>query len=180
VSKAFVNAMATMAPIIAMAFFAAQFIECFKFSRLDAMLANAGGKAIVAADLPKPLLLAGVILLVMIINLLISSMSAKWTALAAIMVPMLMMAGFSPELTQAAYRVGDSVTNIVTPLNAYIIVILAAAQKYKKDTGIGNLIAMMIPYSFVFFIVWTLFLLGWVALGLQLGPGAPLWYAPGS
>jgi aminobenzoyl-glutamate transport protein len=179
VTKAFVHSMATMAPIIAMAFFAAQFIECFRFSRLDAMLANAGGKALVAADLPKPLLLVGVIMLVMVINILMSSMSAKWTALAAILVPMLMMAGISPELTQAAYRVGDSVTNIVTPLNSYIIVILAAVQRYRKDAGIGNLIAMMLPYSVVYFIVWTLFLLGWVALELPLGPKAPLWYTPG-
>jgi aminobenzoyl-glutamate transport protein len=180
VSKAFVHAMATMAPIIAMAFFAAQFIECFKFSRLDAMLANGGGKALVAADLPKPLLLAAVIVLVMIINLLMSSMSAKWTALAAILVPMLMMAGISPELTQAAYRVGDSVTNIVTPLNSYIIVILAAVQRYRKEAGLGSLVAMMLPYSVVFFIVWTLFLLGWVAMGWPLGPNAPLWYTPGA
>ncbi len=180
VSKAFVHSMATMAPIIAMAFFAAQFIECFRFSRLDSMLANAGGKALVAADLPKPLLLAAVVVLVMIINLLMSSMSAKWTALAAILVPMLMMAGISPELTQAAYRVGDSVTNIITPLNSYIIVILAAVQRYRKDAGLGSLVAMMLPYSVVFFIVWTLFLLGWVALGLPLGPSAPLWYTPGA
>jgi aminobenzoyl-glutamate transport protein len=179
VSRAFVHAMATMAPIIAMAFFAAQFIECFRFSRLDAMLANAGGKVIVAADLPKPLLLTAVVLLVMVINLLMSSMSAKWTALSMILVPMLMMAGISPELTQAAYRVGDSITNIITPLNSYIIVILAVVQRYSKDAGIGNLIAMMLPYSIVFCVVWTLFLLAWVALGIPLGPNAPLWYVPG-
>jgi aminobenzoyl-glutamate transport protein len=178
ITRALVASMASMAPIIAMAFFAAQFIECFKFSRLDAMLANAGGKALVAADLPKPLLLVGVVLLVMIINVLMSSMSAKWTALAAILVPMLMMAGISPELTQAAYRVGDSVTNIVTPLNTYIIVILAAVQRYRKDAGIGNLIAMMLPYTLVLSVVWTLFLLGWVAMGWKLGPNAPLWYSP--
>ena len=178
VTAAFVYAMSSMAPIIAMAFFAAQFIECFGFSRLDAMLANAGGKALVAAGLPSSLLLVGVILLVMVVNMLMASMSAKWTALSTILVPMLMMAGISPELTQAAYRLGDSVTNTITPLNSYIIVILAVLQRYKKDAGIGNLIAMMLPYSVVFFVVWTLFLLGWVWLGIPLGPGAPLWYSP--
>lgn len=178
VTKAFVYSMSSMAPIIAMAFFAAQFIETFRFSHLDAMIANAGGKALVAADLPRPLLLVGLILLVMVVNLLMSSMSAKWTALSMILVPMLMMAGISPELTQAAYRVGDSVTNIVTPLNSYIIVILAVVQRYRKDAGIGNLIAMMIPYSAVFFVTWTLFLLAWVGLGIPLGPDAPLTYTP--
>jgi aminobenzoyl-glutamate transport protein len=179
VSSAFIYSMSSMAPIVAMSFFAAQFIECFRFSQLDAMLANAGGKALVAAELPKPLLLVGVILLVMVVNILMSSMSAKWTALSMILVPMLMMAGLSPELSQAAYRVGDSVTNTITPLNSYIIVILAVVQRYRKDAGIGNLIAMMIPYSVIFFAVWSLFLLLWVWAGVPLGPNGPLWYAPG-
>jgi aminobenzoyl-glutamate transport protein len=91
---------------------------------------------------------------------------------------MLMMAGLSPELSQAAYRVGDSVTNTITPLNSYIIVILAVVQRYRKDAGIGNLIAMMIPYSAVFFVIWTLFLLVWVWAGIPLGPNGPLDYAP--
>jgi aminobenzoyl-glutamate transport protein len=181
VSNAFIYSMSSMAPIVAMSFFAAQFIECFRFSQLDAMLANAGGKALVAAELPKPLLLVGVILLVMVVNVLMSSMSAKWTALSMILVPMLMMAGLSPQLSQTAYRVGDSVTNTITPLNSYIIVILAVVQRYRKDAGIGNLIAMMIPYSAIFFVVWTIFLLLWVWLGIPLGPGGsgPLWYTPG-
>jgi len=179
VAKAFIESMATMAPIIAMAFFAAQFIECFKFSQLDRMLAFAGGKTLVSMGLPTPLMLVGVIVLVMIVNILMSSMSAKWTALSPILVPMMMMAGISPELTQGAYRVGDSVTNCVTPLNTYIIVVLVAVQRYKPDAGIGSLVAMMVPYSIVFSIVWTLFLLAWVALGIPLGPGSPLWYAPG-
>lgn len=178
VSAAFIGSMQTMAPIIAMAFFAAQFIESFRHSQLDGMLAHAGGQALFAAGLPKPLMLVGVILLVMVVNILMSSMSAKWTALSVILVPMLMMAGISPELTQAAYRVGDSVTNIVTPLNTYVIVILAAAQRFKKDMGVGNLIAMMLPYTVIFFVFWTVFLLIWVAMGWQLGPMGPLTYSP--
>jgi aminobenzoyl-glutamate transport protein len=180
VSRAFIHCMTMMAPIIAMAFFAAQFIETFRHSQLDGMLANAGGKALVSSGLPRPLMLVGVIALVMVVNILMSSMSAKWTALSMILVPMLMMAGVSPELTQAAYRVGDSVTNIVTPLNSYIIVILAAVQRYRKDAGIGNLIALMLPYSAVFFVGWSLFLLAWVALGIPLGPNTTLTYAPGA
>lgn len=181
VSDALVHSMRTMAPVIAVAFFAAQFIECLKFTRLDTMLAQSGGKLLAGADLPVPIMLASVILLVMVVNLLVASMSAKWTALSLILVPMMMMTGVSPELTQAAYRVGDSVTNIVTPLNTYIILILAAGQKYRPQLGIGNIVAMMLPYSVAFWIAWTLFLLAYVYLGLPLGPNGPMWYtAPAS
>lgn len=178
VSKAFIDNMRTMAPIIAMAFFAAQFVECFKFSRMDAMIANAGGSALFAADLPRPAMLVGLVVLCIVLDLLISSMSAKWTALSMILVPMMMMTGVSPELTQAAYRVGDSVANVVTPLNSYIIVILGVLQKYRKDAGIGDLIAMMVPYSVIFFFAWTAFLLIWVGAGIPLGPFGPLEYVP--
>ena len=177
-SKAFIGSMADMAPVIALAFFAAQFIASFQQSQLDRMLAFGGGRLLVESGLPTWALLAGIVVLTMTVNLLMSSMSAKWTVLAPILVPMMMMAGMSPELTQCSYRVGDSVTNIVTPLNSYAIVILAAMQRHKKSAGMGNLIAMMVPYSVVFAVVWTLFLLGWVWLGLPIGPGAPLWYAP--
>jgi aminobenzoyl-glutamate transport protein len=177
-SDAFIGCMKSMAPVIAVAFFAAQFLGGLGYSRMDAMLSNVGGKALVAADLPTPMMLVALIAITMLINMLMASMSAKWTALSAIVVPMLMMAGLSPELTQAAYRLGDSVTNPVTPLNTYIILILAACQRYRKEFGIGNVIAMMLPYSITFGIAWTLFLLGWVALEVPLGPGAPLWYTP--
>jgi aminobenzoyl-glutamate transport protein len=178
ITKAFTHAMVMMAPVLAMAFFAAQFVECFRYTRLDVMLANAGGKLLVGSGLHYSVTLVGVICLTMVINLLMSSMSAKWTALAPILVPMTMMAGISPELTQAAYRVGDSCTNVVTPLNSYVVIILVAMQRWKKEAGIGNLIAMMLPYSITFAIAWTLLLLGWCVAGWELGPGAPLWYTP--
>lgn len=178
VTKAFTHAMIMMAPVLAMAFFAAQFIECFKYTRLDVMLANFGGKLLVGSGMHYSALLIGVILLTMVINLLMSSMSAKWTALAPILVPMMMMAGISPELTQSAYRVGDSCTNIVTPLNTYMVIILVAMQRYRKDAGVGNLIAMMLPYSICFAIAWTILLLVWCFLNFELGPNAPLWYTP--
>jgi aminobenzoyl-glutamate transport protein len=178
VTKAFIHAMVMMAPVIAMAFFAAQFVECFRFTRLDVMLANAGGKVLVGSGLHHSVLLIGIIILTMVINLLMSSMSAKWTALAPILVPMMMMAGMSPELTQVAYRIGDSCTNVVTPLNTYVVIILVAMQRWKKDAGIGNLLAMMVPYSLVFAAVWIVLLLAWVGGGWELGPNAPLWYSP--
>jgi len=178
VAKAFIHAMSTMAPIVALAFFAAQFIEYLKYSRLDAMIAYTGGQALVELGLPPTLLLGGIVLLSLTINLFIGSMSAKWSMLAPILVPMLMMVGLSPELTQVAYRVGDSVTNIITPMNSYIIVILAFVQRHAKSAGMGTLFAMMLPYSLVFMVVWTLFLMGWFALGVPLGPQGPLHYVP--
>ena len=110
-------------------------------------------------------------------NLLIGSASAKWALIGAIMVPMLMQLGVSPDLTQAAYRVGDSSTNIITPLNQYFPLILGFAVRYVPKTGIGSMIALMLPYSVAFLITWTLMLMGWIALGLPVGPGAGLFLA---
>jgi len=98
-------------------------------------------------------------------------MSAKYTLFAPIFVPMFMLIGIRPELTQVAYRIGDSVTNIVTPLNAYLIIILVFMQRYAPKAGIGTLIAMMLPYTLVFAAVWSVLLLVWMGLGLPLGPG---------
>jgi aminobenzoyl-glutamate transport protein len=178
IAKAMIHSMASMAAVITLYFFAAQFIEYLNYSNLGRMLAFTGGTALVEADLPGPALLGAIVLLSLTVNLFIGSMSAKWTMLAPILVPMLMMVQVSPELTQAAYRVGDSVTNIVTPLNPYLIIILVVMQKYSKSAGMGNLIALMIPYSIVFAIVWTLFLVAWVYLGIPLGPAGPLHYLP--
>ncbi len=178
VAKAFVFAMTTMAPVIVLAFFAAQFIEYLKYSRLDAMLAYVGGQALVDLGLPHALLIGGIVILSLTVNLLIGSMSAKWSMLAPVLVPMLMMAGMSPELTQAAYRVGDSVSNIITPMNSYVVVILAFMNRFAKTAGMGTLFAMMLPYSIIFAIVWTLFLMAWVVLDIPLGPSGPLFYVP--
>ncbi|MCC6971745.1 MAG: AbgT family transporter, partial [Phycisphaerales bacterium] len=181
VSKAFVHAMASMAPVITMYFFAAQFVAYLNYSNLGRMLAFVGGEALVDArnaGLPPSMLLVGVVVLTLTCNLFIGSMSAKWTMLSPILVPMLMMVGVSPELTQSAYRVGDSVTNIVTPLNPYLIIILGVMQKYAPKAGMGTLIALMMPFSVLFAVVWTLFLLVWVWAGVPLGPGAPLHYVP--
>jgi len=98
--------------------------------------------------------------------------------MAPIFIPMFMMVGMSPELTTAAYRIGDSVVNIVTPLNSYLLIILVVLQKYSKNAALGSLISLMLPYSLVFGVVWTAFLLAWYFLGLPLGPGAGLHFVP--
>jgi aminobenzoyl-glutamate transport protein len=177
-AKLMVESMAAMAPIIVLSFFAAQFIEYFKYSHLDKMLAYSGGTMLAESGLSPSALIVAFILLTATFNLLIGSMSAKYSMFAPIFVPMLMLVGISPELTQCAYRIGDSVTNVITPLNAYLVIILVVMQKYAPKAGMGTLISTMLPYTIVFTVVWTAMLLAWMALGLELGPGGPLTYTP--
>ena len=178
VAKLMSDGLAATAPVIVLAFFAGQFIAYFKYSQLDSLVAYSLGKLLAESGLSPLLLLAAFIIMVMVLNILISSASAKWTLLAPVFVPIFMLLQFSPELTQAAYRVADSCTNIVTPLNAYLVLILAACRTYAPRTGTGTVISMMTPYSIVFAVMWTAFLLGWVALGFNLGPGGGLEYVP--
>jgi aminobenzoyl-glutamate transport protein len=170
--------MRTMGPYIVLAFFAAQFIACFNHSRLGEMLAIAGGGWLAALNLPSTALVLAFIALVMIGNLLIGSASAKYAFFAPVFVPMFMQAGISPELTQAAYRVGDSVSNGITPFNPYLVIILAFMRRYRPDAGIGTLLALMLPYALAFALVWSALLGFWVAAGWSLGPGGPLTYIP--
>jgi len=178
VAKLLVESMAAMGPIIVLAFFAAQFIEHFKYSGLDKMLALAGGQALGQAGLPTWLLLVAFILVTMVFNLFVGSMSAKYTMFAPIFIPMFMMVSISPELTQAAYRIGDSVTNIITPLNAYLVIILVFMKQYVPKAGMGTLISTMLPYTIGFTIVWMIMIVAWQLLGIPLGPGdtGPLTY----
>lgn len=166
--------MADLGPYIVMAFFAAQFIESFSYSGLGEMLAISGGSFLASLQLPSAVLLPAFMLLVIIANLFIGSASAKYAILAPVFVPMLMLVGFSPELTQAAYRVGDSVSNVVTPLNPYMVIILAQVQKYVRNSGMGTLVSVMLPYAIIFALVWSLLLVLWFLLGLPLGPGGQL------
>jgi aminobenzoyl-glutamate transport protein len=173
------ESMSGMGAYIVMAFFAAQFIEYFRWSGLGEMLAIAGGQGLVAAELPRPLLVLGFVAVVAFMNLFIGSMSAKYAFIAPVFVPMFMQVGISPELTQAGYRVGDSITNIVTPLNPYVVIILVALQRWMPRAGLGTLLALMTPYTLAFALAWAALLLGWLALGAPLGPGGPLDYPPG-
>jgi aminobenzoyl-glutamate transport protein len=170
------KAMSTMGYYIVLAFFASLFINAFGRSNIGALLALKGAGALQALELPGQVTVVGIILLSGAVNLLIGSASAKWALLAPIFVPMLMYLGISPELTQAAYRVGDSTTNIITPLMPYFPLVVVFSQKYVKSTGIGTLVSMMLPYSVVFVIVWTLFLLGFWFIGIPLGLQAPYVY----
>ena len=158
-----------MAYYIVMAFFCSLFINAFTTSNLGALLAIKGAVFLGALDLPVPVMISGIILLTGFVNLFVGSSSAKWALLSPIFVPMLMQLGYSPELTQAAYRVGDSSTNIITPLMPYFPLVVVFCQKYVKNTGIGTLVSIMIPYSVGFLVIWTLYLIAYWFLGFPLG-----------
>jgi aminobenzoyl-glutamate transport protein len=166
------KAMSGMGYYIVMAFFCAQFIYAFGQSNLGALIAIKGAGALKELALPMGVTLVGIVILTSLVNLLVGSASAKWALIGAVMVPMLMELGVSPDLTQAAYRVGDSSTNIITPLMPYFPLIVVFCQKYVKATGIGTLIALMLPYSVALLVLWTSFLLCFWAFGIPLGIGA--------
>jgi len=170
--------MAAMGPYLVLAFFAAQFIAWFAHSGLGEMLAVTGGRLLARAALPHALLVLGFVVVVMLVNLVIGSMSAKYAFLAPVFVPMFMQVGISPELTQAAYRVGDSVTNVITPLNPYVVILLVFVQRHAPRAGIGTLLALMLPYALAFACAWSGLLALWIAAGAELGPAGPLAYLP--
>lgn len=176
IAKLMAHTMSDMGPYIVLAFFAAQFVEFFNYSNLGTMLAIVGGSALQQAEMHPVLVLTLFILIVCVGNLFIGSASAKWAFFAPVFVPMFMKNGISPELTQAAYRVGDSSTNIIAPMNPYLIIILVFMRKYMPRAGIGSLISLMLPYAVLFLIAWTLMLAIWYVSGQPLGPDGGLHY----
>lgn len=163
------KSMASMGYYIVMAFFAAQFIAAFGQSNIGLLLAMSGASVLGAMALPAQLTIIGILFLTVFVNLFVGSASAKWLIIAPIFVPMLMQLGISPELTQAAYRIGDSSSNIITPLLPYFPLVVVFCKRYYTGSGIGTLISLMLPYSVVLFCVWTIFLMVFWALGLPLG-----------
>ena len=163
------RAMNSMAYYLVIMFFIAQFIYAFGQSNLGVLIALEGAAMLKALSLPSWLTITGIVILTGLLNLLVGSASAKWALLAPIFVPMLMELGISPDLTQAAYRIGDSTTNIITPLMPYFPLVVVYCQRYLKETGIGTLTALMLPYAIGFILAWTLFLLVYWSLGMPLG-----------
>ncbi|AKS41966.1 AbgT family transporter [Wenzhouxiangella marina] len=163
------KAMESMGYYIVMAFFAAQFIAAFNSSNIGILIAVNGAGWLGSLGLPAQVTIVGIIGLTMFVNLFVGSASAKWLIIAPIFVPMLMQLGISPELAQAAYRVGDSSSNIITPLLPYFPLIVVFCKRYFKGAGIGTLISMMLPYSIMLAVGWTIFLLIYWALGIPLG-----------
>jgi len=169
--------MELIAGYLVVVFFIAQFVNIFNWTNLGVILAVKGAAFLQALQLGFVPLLVGLILLTATINIFLGSASAKWAMLAPIFVPMFMLLGYSPELTQAAYRLGDSLTNIITPLSSNFPLVLMFAQRYEPKAGIGTMTATMLPYSLANLVFWTLLLVGWVVVGWPVGPGAPLVFA---
>ena len=170
----------TMAPYLVFVFFAAHFVAMFNWSRIGPIIAINGAEALQAMALPPALLLVCVLLLSSFLDLFIGSASAKWSALSPVVVPMFMLLGISPEMTTAAYRMGDSYTNIMTPLMSYFPLILAFGQRWDRGIGVGSLLALMLPYALSFMVVGIGMTVGWVLLDLPLGPGAQVHYTVGA
>ena len=178
VAKMMNEYMSVLGSYVVLAFFAAIFVKAFEHSNLGKMLAIEGGNFLRQFDMPAWVLMLGFIFVAGFINLFVGSMSAKWAMLATVFVPMFMTIGISPELTQVTYRIGDSVTNSITPLNPYIVVVLVFMQQYVKKGGLGTLISVMLPYAIAFGISWGILLVTWIIAGWDLGPGGPLVYTP--
>ena len=168
--------MGMMSYYLVMIFFAAQFIAAFNASNIGVLIALKGANFLRDLNLFPQVTVVGIILLTAAVNLFVGSASAKWALLSSIFVPMLMDLGIAPELTQAAYRIGDSATNIVTPLMPYFPLVVVFGQRYVKSTGIGTIVSLMLPYSVVLLVTWTLFLVFYWLLGLPLGVQASYVY----
>ena len=166
------QSMSDLSYYLVLAFAAAHFVAMFNWSNLGLIFAVKGAAILQGSSLPDSVLLAFIILFGASINLFIGSASAKWALLAPVLVPMLMLLGLSPEMSTAAYRVGDGATNIITPLMPYFPLILVFCQKWQKDFGLGSLAATMLPYSLLLLISGIVMTVVWVMFGIPLGPGA--------
>ncbi len=179
VIKAMQDTLSGMSNYIVMAFFCAQFLAAFSYSNIGTLLAVEGAMFLKMLNLPAQMTIIGIILLTAFVNIFIGSSSAKWALIAPIIVPMLMMLGIAPELSQAAYRVGDSVSNIISPLMVFFPLVVVYCQKYVKNAGIGTLVSLMLPYSLSMLVGWGIFLLAYWWLYLPLGIQAQYYYLLG-
>ena len=171
------KAMSSLGLYIVLVFFAAQFVAFFRWTELGAIFAVTGADFLVDVGMTGPVIFVFFILICCCVNLMLGSASAQWAMTAPIFVPMLMLIGYSPEVIQAAYRIGDSTTNIITPMMSYFGLILAFADRYQKDIGIGTVISMMLPYTIFFLVSWVALFYLWVfGFGLPVGPAAPTYY----
>lgn len=176
VCAAMSSSMGSMGSFLALAFVASQFINYFNYTKIGSVIALSGANFLESINIGLIPLMIIFVIFVAFMNLFMGSASAKWNILAPVFVPMFMQLGYSPELCQLAYRIGDSCTNIITPMMTYFAVIIAFAQRYDKKASIGTITATMIPYSLVFLIGWLLLLIIWLAIGLPIGPGVSSYY----
>jgi len=172
------KSMETLGSYIVLVFFAAQFVAYFKWTNLGLIFAINGASFLGSLNVSPYILMLGFIIITAIINMVMGSASAKWTIMAPVFIPMFMLLGYSPELTQLVYRIGDSVTNIISPMMSYFALIVSFMTRYDKKAGIGTIISTMLPYTIAFFVVWTLLLFIWMIIGLPIGPDSPVFVKP--
>lgn len=173
--KHIIKSMGTLATYIVLVFFAAQFVYFFRYSNIGLIMAIEGAEFLKQIKLTGVSLIVAFVLLSAFINLFMGSASAKWAIMAPVFVPMFMLLGYHPAITQAAFRIGDSVTNLVTPMMSYFALIVAFSQKYDEKYGIGTIISTMLPYTILFTIGWVILLILWMITGLPLGPDGPIY-----
>lgn len=178
VCNAMAKSMGTMGSFLALAFVSSQFIQYFNYTKLGTILALNGANFFKSINIGLIPLMVIFVLFSAFMNLFMGSASAKWNILAPVFVPMFMLLGYSPELCQLAYRIGDSCTNLITPMMTYFAVIIIFAQKYDKKAGIGTLTATMLPYSLCFLVCWTILLIIWLSFGVPIGINTSLVYPP--
>ena len=166
----------SLLPILVLFFAVSQFLAWFQWSNLGPWTAIKGSELLQSWDLPNVLLFAAFVLMVTLINLFITSGSAQWALMAPVVVPMMMYVDVSPEVTQMLYRIGDSPSNIITPMSPYFALALTFLQKYYKKAGVGTLMSLSLPYSVAMLVGWFLFFMLWYTLGIPLGPGSPMGY----
>lgn len=166
----------SLVSFLVLVFFAAQFVAWFKWSNLGLILAVKGAALLQSMDIGLIPLVILFILFSGFVNLFMGSASAKWAIMGPVFIPMFMLLGYSPELSQAVFRIGDSVTNIISPMMSFFALIIVYYQKYDSNAGLGTLIGTMLPYSIVFFVVWSLLMIFWIITGLPLGPESGLYY----
>lgn len=168
--KHIVASMNHMGAYIVLVFFAAQFVYFFKYSNLGVILAIDGAQFLKDIGLTGIPLIIGFVFLCAFINMFMGSASAKWAIMAPVFIPMFMLLGYHPGLTQAAFRIGDSLTNIITPMMSYFALIVTFSQKYDERFGMGTIISTMLPYTIILAVLWSILLIIWMLLGLPLGP----------
>jgi aminobenzoyl-glutamate transport protein len=167
------SAITQVAPLIVLFFAASQFIAWFDWSNMGTVLAIRGSELLGDAGVPTVVLFAGFVLLVAVVNIMITSGSAQWTLTAPVVVPMFMYLSIPPETTQMLFRIGDSPSNVISPLNPFFAMTLGFMQRWYPKAGIGTLMSLTIPVSLAMLVVWFLFFLAWWGLGIPLGPGSP-------
>ena len=177
VPRLMADSLQSLTGYVVLVFVIAQFINLFSYTNLGTVIAVNASEALQAVGFTGIPLVIGVILLTILVNFFMTSGTAKWYIFAPIFVPMFMLLGYSPEFAQVVYRIGDSIANPLTPIYPYLPIVIGMAQKYEKNTGIGTIISMTLPYSIAFLLVWIVQAVAWMVFDLPLGPDATVFLA---